>query len=117
MPEFPNDADGDSLRRIAEDGSDLTKPMFVDFQVAVPDRSSAEQLAVAAGNLGYRTKIYESAERALLWTCECSTRMIGTYEAVISFQEELEDISRPLGGIPDGWRTFGNGPTGRQPIR
>lgn len=33
MPQdFPNDADGDALRRFVQAGSDLTKPMYFDFQ-------------------------------------------------------------------------------------
>lgn len=34
--DFPDDADGDALRRLVNDGSDLTKPMLIDFQIAVP---------------------------------------------------------------------------------
>ena len=38
--DFPYDADGDALRRLVDDGSDLTKPMCVEFQVAVPDEAA-----------------------------------------------------------------------------
>jgi hypothetical protein len=34
---FPNDADGDALRRVAE-RSDMSKPMDIDFAVDVPIR-------------------------------------------------------------------------------
>jgi hypothetical protein len=29
---FPNDADGDALRRIANNGSDMSKSMFIDAE-------------------------------------------------------------------------------------
>jgi hypothetical protein len=117
MDDLPNDADGDALRRVADMGSDLSKPMFVDFQVAVPDEASAKALAAAAAELGYHVSVSDSAECTLPWTCECSTRMLVTYDAVIAIQSELAEIARPFGGLPDGWGTFGNGPTGQPPVR
>jgi len=115
---FPDDADGHALRRIARTGSDLSKPMFVNFQVAVPDAASANALAAVARELGYRASVYDdSSECSLPWTCECSTRMLATYESVIAIQNELAEIAKPFGGIPDGWGTFGNGPTGQPPVR
>jgi regulator of RNase E activity RraB len=113
---FPNDADGDALRRIAQHGSDLSRPMFIDFQVAVPDKSSAEELAAVAQKLGYRVSVYDSPKCTLPWTCECSTRMVATYESVIAVQNELAEISEQFGGIPDGWGSFGNGPNGQPPV-
>jgi regulator of RNase E activity RraB len=116
MPDgFPNDSDGDALRRVAHDGSDMSKPMFINFQVAVPDDAAAKALADAAYKLGYRVSIYESPECSLPWTCECSSRMLATYEGVLAVQEELAELSARVGGHPDGWGTFGNGPNGQPP--
>ena len=110
---YPQDADGDSLRRIAGNGSDMSMPMYVDFQVAMPDEKSAKLLADAAWKLGYRVKVYDSPECSLPWTTECSCRILATYEGVIAIQHELSELSRPHGGHPDGWGTFGNGPSGQ----
>ena len=112
---FPDDADGEALRRLAAGGSDLSRPMLVDFQVAVPDEASANGLADVAQGLGYRVSVYGSPKCALPWTCECSTRMPATYESVLVVQTELAEISKPFGGIPDGWGTFGNAPGSRPP--
>ena len=108
---LPSDADGDALRRIAEDGSDISKPMLINFHVAVPDERSAQALAEVVSELGYHVELYESAECTLPFTCECSTRMLATYDGVMAIQEELAALSKPFGGIPDGWGTFGNGPS------
>jgi regulator of RNase E activity RraB len=116
MVEFPDDADGGALRRTLECGSDMSKPMYINFQVAAPDDDSARAIAKVAGELGYRVQIYESAECRLQVTCECSTRMVATYGSVIAIQQELAIISKPFGGIPDGWGTFGNGPNGQPPV-
>jgi hypothetical protein len=42
--------------------------------------------------------------------------MVATYESVLAIQAELAELSQPFGGIPDGWGTFGNGPTGQPPV-
>lgn len=39
---YPNDADGDALRRVAGAGSDMSKPMDIDFAVAAPDEDARE---------------------------------------------------------------------------
>jgi regulator of RNase E activity RraB len=109
---FPNDSDGDALRRVANDGSDMSKPMCIDFHVAVPDEAAAKGLAETVYRFGYRVSIYDSAEGPLPWTCEVSTRMLATHEGVLAVQEELAELSAPFGGHPDGWGTFGNGPDG-----
>ena len=84
--DFPNDADGDALRRFVDGGSDLSQPMTIDFQVAVPDEAAANGLAEVVYKLGYRVKIYASPECSLPWTCECSTRMLASDEGGSSRQ-------------------------------
>lgn len=105
---FPNDADGDALRKVIECGSDLSKPMLIDFQVVMPDESSALAFATVASALGYQVRNYESEGCKLPWTCECSTRTLAIYEVLIAIQIELAELSLPFGGVPDGWGTFGN---------
>ena len=106
--DFPKDADGDALRRFVENGNDLSKPMLIDFHVAVPDETAAGALAEVARKRGYRVKTYASRECSLPWTCECSRRMVATYDGVIAVQEELAELAMPFGGHPDGWGSFGN---------
>ncbi|MCE9548116.1 MAG: ribonuclease E inhibitor RraB [Planctomycetia bacterium] len=112
---FPNDSDGEALQRIEDEGSDMSKPMFINFHVAVPDENAAKSLAEVAFKLGYRVSTYASAECSLPWTCECSVRMLGSHENVLAVQCELAELSAEFGGHPDGWGTFGNGPSGQPP--
>jgi regulator of ribonuclease activity B len=104
---FPDDADGDALRRVADDGSDMSKPMEIDFTVAVPGESAGKAIAERAGLLGYRTKVARDREDDA-WTCYCTKRMLATHEGVVAAQAELQAISVPFGGHCDGWGTFGN---------
>jgi hypothetical protein len=111
--EYPNDADGDALRRVAGGGSDMSEPMDVDFQIAAPDESTAMTIAEIAARLGYRTRIYnytedDAEDESHSWTCECSKTMVLTYDAALAAQAELDEIARPLSAYADGWATFGN---------
>jgi hypothetical protein len=102
---YPNDADGDALRRIAAGPNDMSQPMEIDFFVVAPDHAAGKKIAKAASNVGYRTKL-ERDEHGL--TCNCSKRMLATYTGVIEAQRELNELSRCFGGHIDGWGTFGN---------
>src|SRR5215813_10440846 len=112
MPDdFPDDSDGDALRRVRNTGSDLSKPMLIEFQVAAPSEAAAQNIANVALSLGYRARVYDSPGTDGGWTCECSTRMLATHEGVLAIQRELGEISAEFGGFPDGWGTFGNKPS------
>jgi hypothetical protein len=105
---YPDDADGDALRRVAQDGSDMTKPMDIDFAIAASDEHSANAIAQAAQALGYGTDVFRGDNEG--WSCYCTRTMLATYDGVVRVQAALDALSRPLGGYADGWGTFGNGP-------
>ena len=107
LPELPRDADGDSIRRLVHEGSDLPEPMSVDFFVAVPDEKAGRAVAEAAERLGYRVTVEQDGDDPM-WTCYCAKSMLVTHDAVVAAQRQLDEIARPLGGKADGWGTFGN---------
>lgn len=107
VPEYPNDSDGNALRRVAEEGSDMSQPMTVDFNVLVPDERAGQEVAAAAEANGFRPSL-ERDEESGYWTCYCSKEMIATYEAVIEAQRILSQVSGAFGGQVDGWGTYGN---------
>jgi regulator of RNase E activity RraB len=87
--------------------------MDIDFHIAAPDEWTANKVAAAASELGYRTSIHwhdreDRENNADPRTCECTMRMEPTYDGVIAAQAELDGIARPLGAYCDGWGTFGN---------
>jgi len=49
---LPDDADGNALRLVADSGVDLSRPMDIDFVVAVPDRQAGEAVARLAAVSG-----------------------------------------------------------------
>ena len=105
--DYPNDADGDALRRVALT-SDMTKPMVVDFAVDVPTEAAGEKIAALAAGRGYSADV-ELDEKSQRWTCYCTKTMVATYAAMIAAQTELDELSAPFGGKSDGCGTAGNG--------
>lgn len=109
LSKLPQDADGDALRRIAADGSDLTKAMEIDFAVDVPSEQAGKDFAKAIAHLPYQTSLYFDEEEKA-WTCYCSKTLIPSYEAILQVQEELTAAGAPFDAVPDGWGTYGNAP-------
>jgi regulator of RNase E activity RraB len=108
--DYPNDADGDALRQVVSIGSDMSRPMDIDFEIATPDEAAAERVADEVAKLGYRISIdfYDKEGTRDPWTCNCTRTMVAEYDAIIAVQAELDAIARPLGAYVDGWGTFGN---------
>ncbi len=104
---YPKDADGDALRRVVRDGSDMSRPMVIDFFVAVPNEERGREVAAAASTVGYKTKVVRDDE-SKEWTCYCTKSMLATYDTVVSAQKALAGLSAEFEGYPDGWGTFGN---------
>jgi Regulator of ribonuclease activity B len=59
---YPDDADGDALRRVASEGGDMSHPMAIDFFVTVPNRQAGETVAHLAALSGYKTDLVHDAE-------------------------------------------------------
>ena len=105
--DYPNDADGDALRRLVEAGADMTKPMDIEYSVAVPSESAGKQIATAANQRGYASELFHD-EAHDSWSVYCIKRMLPTYEGVMAAQAEISELSRPFDCECDGWGTFGN---------
>ncbi len=65
---FPDDADGEALRRVASTRGDLSRPMDIDFFVAVPSRAAGEAVVELAARSGYRAKLVPDEENDA-WDC------------------------------------------------
>ena len=105
--EYPNNADGNVLRNLAESGNDMTSPMEIDFAIAVPDEFAANATRENADANGYKSHTFYDDESGT-WSVYCTKSMVPTYRSIMSAQVELDDLSRPFDGYSDGWGTFGN---------
>lgn len=105
--EAGEDPDRAVLRRLAEDGNDLSKFMVIDFHVIVPDQEVGLEFAEAAKQAGYKTELsYDKDDDE--FTAWCSKLMLPEYQALIDAQVELAELALPFGSALDGWGTIGN---------
>jgi Regulator of ribonuclease activity B len=113
---FPDDANGDVLRRFVSQGDDLTRPRDIDFTVVFADEHSAEEFATHFRSLEYAVSVEmtQTAE-GLPWDVRVIRHMAPSYEAICEFEDELESVATPLGGRNDGWGCFSQNDVGLNP--
>lgn len=107
MIDIPNDATGDALREFVKNGSDLTKPMEIDFFVAVPSKKAGDEVVLRAKTLGFRVSLEQDTESGD-WTCYCIKTLIPEYAEVVKIEQQLSTIAKPFGGYSDGFGSYGN---------
>ena len=105
-----NDEDSatyDALARIARDGSNLTRPLDMDFFIAVQDADAGAVVAARATQLGFATKVEQDAASGK-WTCYCTKRLVPAFDIVVAVEQQLDALAHDVGGYADGFGTFGN---------
>lgn len=105
--DYPNDSDGDTLRRVREAGSDMSQPMTIDFDVNVPNEAAARAVAGLVEEHGFDPSISDNDGRGA-WSVYCSKTMVATYEGVTAVRRQLNELTRPEGGVCEVWASFGN---------
>ena len=104
---YPDDANGDALRRMEGHGDDLTKPRNIDFTVVFPDQSSAEQFAEHFRGLGLKVSVRLSrVNQDLPWDALVVKHMAPSYEEIVDFEDLLQSVAELWGGRNDGWGCF-----------
>ena len=104
---YPDDDDGDSLRRVAEHGADMSQPMSIEFSINVPDLVRAHSLAERIAPAGFHPEIYVDDETGCV-SIYCAKSMLATYQGVVAAQYELNELCALFGADCDGWMTGGN---------
>jgi len=105
--EYPDDADGDALRRVAANGADMSQPMVIEFTVDAPDEAVASAVTERVSTRGYIASIYRDDEDGSITVC-CAKSMLATYNGVVDAQAEINALCTSLGAHCDGWGTWGN---------
>jgi len=62
MDGLPDDATGDTLRRLRNDGADLSKPHDINYYVAVRDQPAAENVSTSARQIGISASVAKNEE-------------------------------------------------------
>ena len=108
MSQFPNDENGDALRRMQENGDDLGKPRDIDFTLVFPDQTSAEAFARVVSEMGLNVST-EKTECApeLPWDVTVVKHMMPSHAGISELEETLQLYASKFGGRNDGWGCLG----------
>jgi hypothetical protein len=101
---YPDDDDGDALRLVASGGADMSRPMTIEFTIAIPSIDSARPLAERIAAMGYVPHLFVDDEDGSV-SLYCARSMLATYEGVVAAQSELNVLCEPVGANCDGWIT------------
>lgn len=102
--EYPDDANGDVLRRMEAQGDDLTCPRNVEFTAVFPDENTAKKFAEHFSTLGYAVSV-ELSQTVMKfpWDVVVVKHMVPKHEDIGAFETSLERVASNLGGRNDGW--------------
>jgi len=104
---YPDDDDGDALRRVAEHGADMSQPMKIEFSIDVPGKERARSLAERIAAPGYTPNIFIDDESGSV-SIYCAKTMLATHKGVVAAQSELNELCVHFDAECDGWITAGN---------
>lgn len=104
---FPNDDNGDVLRRMQENGDDLTEPRDINFTAVFPGKSVAEVFADHFKRLGHVVSVEKTeCVPELPWDVVVVNPMLPRHNDISEFEDTLEELALPFGGLNDGWGCF-----------
>ena len=99
---WPNDADGEVLRRLEADGFDFSKSYTVDYNIDFdswpPALEALELLKSKYGNI----EVYEPDEDYAGYV-QFQINAPITYEGVTSTQRNASSAMQPFGGVCESW--------------
>ena len=99
-PHFPNDANGQVLKRMYDGGDDLTEARVVDFCFVFPDRRAALRFLESVDDP--TVEVCLSWERAL-WEVTVKSYIVPEHGTITTIESTLTVKAERVGGIPDGW--------------
>jgi hypothetical protein len=100
--DFPDDENGDVLRRMHDSGDDLAQSRMMDFCFAFPGRRQALVFAefVDDRELEVCISYYEERE---MWQAIVKRHMIPVHREIMALKLALSAHAKSVGGEPDGW--------------
>ena len=99
---WPNDADGDVLRRMKASGFDFEVKTDIDFNVDFDDWPPAPELIELLGNQFAIVKMYEPDEHGSGYI-RIVLNAVVTYDLVIFIQSSVSELAAPFDGVCQSW--------------
>ena len=101
---FPDDENGDVLRRMVSDGDDLSKRRDIDFVAVFGEESGANRFADQVRQLGHQVFVEHTDSAAgSPWDARVVRHMIPDHAAISDFEEQVGKLAAQHGGRNDGW--------------
>jgi Regulator of ribonuclease activity B len=107
LDDFPNDENGDVLRRMRGSGDNLSIARDIDFTVVFATPAESHKFGDFFRQRGYRVSAKRSGcVEDLPWDVVVVKNMVPTHGDITAFEAELQEVATPLGGRNDGWGSF-----------
>lgn len=101
-PQFPDDENGDVLRRMYDGGDDLSQSRMMDFCFAFPERRQALAFAGIVDDRDLEVCI-SYCEKREMWQAIVKRHMIPRHRDITEVEMRLAARAMSVGGEPDGW--------------
>lgn len=98
---FQDDVSTHVLRRMKEGGFDFARVHPIEFYVIFPDENRARQAAREFRGESLNAQVSLRDDGA--WHLQVSKVMYATYAGIGDFEQDMESLVAPLGGVLDGW--------------
>lgn len=98
---FQEDISSSVLRRMKDGGFDFARVHPIEFYAIFPDEDRAR--LAASKFRGESTNAQISARDDGAWSLQVSKVMYATHNGIDDFEQDLEELVEPLGGVLDGW--------------
>lgn len=100
---LPDDDNGDVLRRMLDDGDDLTKPRDIDFFHVFGDEAKATAFARQLAAREDLAVTPPEVDDEGVWQVTVTAHMPASHASITALEQELAAIGQGHGGFADGW--------------
>lgn len=106
MNTFPNDENGDVVRRMQESGDDLSQPRDIEFQFVFGIEQKAKDFALQVRSTYSLTAEPSRYEERKIWQTTVMKHMLPTHHDISALEQSLTQLAQVYGGQADGWGCF-----------
>ena len=98
---FPNDENGDVLRRMQESGFDFSKEYVFDYYHIFDSKSTAQQFATMLQKHRIHAEVQPNKDSK--WDVVVKIMHLPTHNEITEWEIDLEAGAKKFGGLKDGW--------------
>lgn len=102
-PSESNNADSDTLRRMADAGMDMSKVHTIDFWHVFPSKSDAEAMAHRARQMSFHVASLEPNEESGGYDVQIQAELVPNRNGIRRTEQALAAIAAQCNGHADGW--------------